>query len=134
MPYLVDSDIVIDYLDHREEATTLLDTLVEEGIAISIITYMEIYQGVLKSPQPEQAKRQFEAFTTSFPILPFSPSTAKQCARLRHLLKKAGKRINQRALDIMTAAIAIEHHLTLVTRNVADYKDIPDLQLYHKSL
>lgn len=130
MPYLVDSDIVIDHLAHVEEATALLETLAEEGIAISIITYMETYQGVLKNLQSDQASQQFEAFTASVPILPFSTSTAKQCARLREVLKKAGKRVNQRALDLMTAAIALEYNLTLVTRNVEDYKDIPALRLY----
>lgn len=91
---------------------------------------METYQGVLKNPQPEQASSQFEAFTVSIPIIPFSISTAKRCAQLREALKKAEKRVNQRALDLMTSAIALEHNLTLVTRNVDDYKDIPDLHLY----
>ncbi len=130
MPYLVDSDIVIDHVAHVEEATTLLEKLAVEGIAISIITYMETYQGVLKNPQPDHARRQFEAFMASFPILPFSTNTAKQCAELREDLKKAGKRVHQRALDLMTAAIALEYNLTLVTRNVEDYNDIPDLNLY----
>jgi len=130
MPYLVDSDIVIDHLAHVEEVTTLLEKLAEEGIAVSIITYMETYQGVLKNPQPDQANQQFAAFMASVPVLPFSLSTAKQCARLRETLKQAGKRVKHRALDLMTAAIALESNLTLVTRNIEDYDDIPGLQMY----
>ena len=38
--------------------------------------------------------------------------------------------MKSRALDLLNAAIAVEHDLTLVTRNVEDYKDIPDLNLY----
>jgi predicted nucleic acid-binding protein len=50
MPYLIDSDVVIDHLADVPAATTLLEQLVTEGIAVSIITYMEAYQGVLSSP------------------------------------------------------------------------------------
>jgi predicted nucleic acid-binding protein len=40
------------------------------------------------------------------------------------------KAVKARALDLMNAAIALEHDLILVTRNIEDYKDIPDLKLY----
>ena len=33
----------------------------------------------------------------------------------------------------MIAATALEHNLTLVTRNVRDYDDIPNLTLYQSS-
>jgi len=39
MPYLIDSDIVIDHLANVLDTTKLLETLASEGIAISIITY-----------------------------------------------------------------------------------------------
>jgi predicted nucleic acid-binding protein len=34
-----------------------------------------------------------------------------------------------RALDLLNAATALEHELTLFTRNRADYEDIPDLAI-----
>jgi predicted nucleic acid-binding protein len=49
---------------------------------------------------------------------------------LREQLKHEQKRVKSRALDLMNAAIALEHDLTLVTRNIADYRDILGLQLY----
>jgi len=133
MPYLVDSDIVIDHLAAVPVAKTLLAQLAEEGISMSIITYMETYQGVLRSPHPVQAKQQFAALLQTVPVLPFSMSVAKRCAKLREDLQHAGKRVHGRALDLMTAAIALEHHLTLVTRNVEDYKDVPGLRVYKAS-
>ncbi len=62
MPYLIDSDVVIDHLADNTAATTLLEELALEGIAVSIITYMETYQGVLQSPQPTPARSKFQAF------------------------------------------------------------------------
>ena len=63
-------------------------------------------------------------------MLPFSLPVAKRCALLREQLKTEQKRVKSRALDLINAAIALEHDLTLVTRNTEDYQDIPGLQLY----
>ncbi len=60
----------------------------------------------------------------------FSLTVAKRCALLREQLKQEQKRVKSRALDLINAAIALEHDLTLVTRNSEDYQDIPGLQLY----
>src|SRR6266487_3402376 len=133
MPYLIDSDVVIDHLADVPAATELLEQLASDGIAVSIITYMEAYQGVLRSPHPIRARKQFAAFLETVPVLPFSPDSAKRCAQLRETLHSEGKRVKARALDLMTAAIAIEHGLTLVTRNVADYTDIPNLKVHKAS-
>jgi predicted nucleic acid-binding protein len=91
---------------------------------------MEAYQGVLQSPHPGTARKHFEAFLKTVPVLPFSPSVAKRCAKLRETLQKEGKRVKARALDLMTASIALEYGLTLVTRNVSDYTDIRGLKVY----
>lgn len=91
---------------------------------------METYQGVLRSPQTEIAQEKFQTFLATVPILPFSIQVVKRCAQLRESLKNEGKRVSGRALDLMTAAIALEHGLMLVTRNIDDYKDIPDFALY----
>ncbi len=43
MPYLIDTDLVIDHLANVTEANQLLEHLAPEGIAISMITYMEAF-------------------------------------------------------------------------------------------
>lgn len=91
---------------------------------------MEIYQGVERAGDPEGAEAELSAFLESVPILPFSPAVARRCARLRESLRRSGRRVNQRALDLIIAATALEHDLTLVTRNQDDYRDIPGLRLY----
>ena len=133
MPYLIDSDVVIDHLADIPAATQLLEQLATDGIAVSIITYMEAYQGVLRSPHQTRARKQFEAFLETVPVLPFSPSIAKRCAQLRETLHKEGKRVKARALDLMTAAIALEYGLTVVTRNAEDYTDIRGIKVYKAS-
>ena len=46
---------------------------------------------------------------------------------MRHDLTVQGKRVRQRALDLMIAATAIEYNLILVTRNRPDCADIHGL-------
>jgi tRNA(fMet)-specific endonuclease VapC len=129
MPYLIDSHVVIDHLADVPEASQLLSKLATDGIAISIITYMEAFQGVTRSPHPEEAYAKFRAFIKSIPILPLSIAVAERCARLREILRTQNKRVNSRALDLLIAATALEYNLTLVTKNTDDFKDIPDLPL-----
>jgi tRNA(fMet)-specific endonuclease VapC len=129
MPSLIDSHVVIDHLANVPEASQLLSRLAADGIAISIITYMEVFQGVTRSPQPTAARTKFRAFAKSIPILPLSIAVAERCARLRETLRSQNKRVNSRALDLIIAATALEYDLTLVTKNTDDFKDIPNLPL-----
>jgi tRNA(fMet)-specific endonuclease VapC len=131
MAYLIDSDWVIDHLANVPEATELLEGLAEEGIAISVVTYMEVFQGLLRSPSvQEEAEPRFGAFVEGVPVVPLSLAVARRCARIRQTLRRQRKRVNTRALDLIIAAAALEHDLTLVTRNLEDYDDIPELRLY----
>ncbi|HET8631480.1 MAG TPA: type II toxin-antitoxin system VapC family toxin [Thermomicrobiales bacterium] len=130
MAYLIDTDIVLDHLAAHPDAVKLLDALADSGLFISIITYMEAYQSVLRSPHQPEAEEQFAAFVAVVPTPPFSEDVARRCAELREALRTAGKRVPSRALDLLIAATAVEHGLTLVTRNTDDYADIPGLLLY----
>ena len=133
MAYLLDSNLVIPYLADDPATVPLIERLASEGIAISIITYLEVYQGTLRSADPERAQEQFERFLAVVPTLSLSPAVARRCARLREDLKGRGRRVRDRALDLVIAATALEHGLPLVTRNLADYEDIPELSLYQPS-
>ena len=130
MPFLVDSDWLISYLAGEPEAVSLLSGLTGEGAAISILTYMESFQGVLRSPDPEGAEIQLAALLEEFPILPFSQPVARRCAGLREHLSSHGRRIHQRAIDLMIASTALHYDLVLVTRNSRDFRDIPGLLLH----
>ena len=130
MPYLVDSDVLIDLLADRPATLELLTRLAPEGLAMSLITYLEVYEGTLRTPQPQEAQARLRTLLMEIPVLPLSLSLAERCAHLRDRLRRAGKRVRSRAFDVLVAATALEHNLTLVTRNTEDYEDIPELKLY----
>ncbi len=59
----------------------------------------------------------------------FSKVEAHRTAQVRQALRDEGKPVRRRALDRMTAATALKHHLTLVTNNLRDYADSAHLKL-----
>ncbi len=46
MTYLVDTDYVVDYLKGQRNVPEMLETLLPDGLAISIVTFAEIYEGI----------------------------------------------------------------------------------------
>ena len=130
MPHLLDTDIAIAYLAGDLATEQLVASLAPSGIALRLISYMEVVQGILESANPVTARAGFDSFLVDVPVLPFSIAIADRCARLRMDLERTGRRVRSRALDLIIAATALELQMTLVTRNKADYADIPGLTLY----
>ncbi|HVC82759.1 MAG TPA: type II toxin-antitoxin system VapC family toxin [Chloroflexota bacterium] len=130
MKYLIDTDWVIDHIQGDSTATALIASLTPDGIAISIITFLEIYEGIYTSADPKQTERLVRVFIQTVPVLPLSRTVAKRTALVRSELRRKGRSVRQRAFDIVIAATALTHRLTLVTRNTADYRAIDGLNLY----
>ena len=51
--YLIDTDWIIHYLNGHKGITEKLESLKEEGLAISVISLAELYEGVYYSTKPE---------------------------------------------------------------------------------
>jgi predicted nucleic acid-binding protein len=51
--------------------------LAEEAMYISIVTYMEVYQGSLRAEDPDRALANLRALVDDLPILPFSEDVAE---------------------------------------------------------
>lgn len=131
MAYLIDSDWLIDRVAGDPPAVALFDQLAAGDMRVSVVTYAEVYEGVLASSDPASHEQRLDrVIAAGMRILPFTTATAQHCARIRHDLRSSGRRTGSRALDLLVAATAIEHGLTLVTRNVNDYRDIDGLAIY----
>jgi tRNA(fMet)-specific endonuclease VapC len=129
MEHLLDSDIVIYHLNDIPAATNLVDRLFDSGIALSSITLMEVIEGLDRASDPLSAQRGFVAFTNHVAVIPLDRQEAMMAAQVRRALRLQGRSIRPRALDLLIAATALTHDLTLVTNNPDDYQDIPGLRL-----
>ena len=130
MKYLIDTDRLIDYLKGKLAAGQLLDQLVHEGIAISLITYGEILEGIYYGKDPKQQEQIFRAFLRVTPILPLTENSLERFADIRGGLRRQGQLIGD--ADILIAATALDHDLTLVTQNLGHFRRIPKLTLHHQ--
>lgn len=80
MAFLIDSDWTIDFLNHVPAAVDLSDSLGPAGTFVSILTYIEVYQGVLRDPEPSVAEAALRSFLTSSPVVKFSDRRALRTA------------------------------------------------------
>jgi len=137
MTYLVDSDYVADYLKGRSPSTTLLNTLFPEGLAISTVTFAEVYEGIYYGDHPKHYTMIFRRFLAGVTVLSMNRSVAKHFAIMRGQLRARpqGKALvhPKDTYDLFIAATALHHQLNLVTRNIKDYERIPDLNIYKTS-
>jgi len=96
---------------------------------VSAITVGEIRLGIENLPQGRRRNELEHWLTTGLPdwfapnILPVSQSIADRWGRLTILAKKNGTPLA--VPDGLIAATAVEHQLTLVTRNTKDFACLP---------
>ena len=93
MKYLIDTDYVVDYLKGKTQAIQLLTTLAPNGLAISLITYGEIYEGIYYGHNPSYHERVFLNFLRGVSVLPLNKPTLRQFAHIRGRLRAQGKLI-----------------------------------------
>jgi tRNA(fMet)-specific endonuclease VapC len=96
-------------------------------IALSAIVRSELLTGALLSAKPDENRRIAEAFCVLFPCLAFDSQVAGVHAELHARLRRAGNIIGAR--DLMIAATALAHKLTVVTHNTDEFKRIDELSL-----
>lgn len=128
MTVLVDTDWVVDYLKAKEAAVDLLDGLVPEGLAISLITYGEIYEGIYYGRNSRQHEQGFLGFLRGVDVLAITRPIMAEFARIRGELRARGQLIGD--LDLLIAATALHHGLPLLTNNSRHFRRISQLTLY----
>lgn len=113
MSVLVDTNILIDYIDDRQEAVEFLENLNRKP-AISVCTIMELYAGASNRAE----ERRIDNLEIAFNVLPVTADIARAAGQhMKHFAPSHG-------LDDMDAIIAAtaEHHgLELATLNVKHF-------------
>lgn len=128
MTSLIDTDVVVSYLNGRADAVTLLQQLVADGIAISVITYGEIYEGIYAGADPTRHEASFRAFLRGARVIVVNRTVARRFGQLRGALRRQGQILP--APDLLIAATALTYGLVLVTRNLRHFQRIPGLRIY----
>ena len=131
MRYLVDSDWLIDAFTGIPAAVDLLAQLRDDGLAVSIISYGELFEGAIGAPDSAAELARFRRFLARLTLMALDDAIMERFARIRADLRRQGQLIPD--LDLLIAATAIHHELILLTRNVRHFARIPELTLYQPS-
>lgn len=117
MKAVIDSDVLIDYLQGLDQAKQELDRYAQREI--SIISWMEILAGA-DTPEEEKVCREF---LSTFTVHPLSMEIADQAVQIR-------RQFRVRLPDAIVWATARTNGCLLVTRNTRDFPATePDVRL-----
>jgi predicted nucleic acid-binding protein len=124
MRFLVDANVlseptkpspnqgVVDWLSANEERL-VVDPIILGELRIGIL-------GLAAGRKRAQLEQWMTALTRTMECLPWDAAVSRRWASLVVELKKKGHRLP--VLDSMIAATALEHKLTMATRNVRHFK------------
>ena len=117
--YLIDSNVLIDYMADLIPAkgSGFVENLFNTQFFISVVTKIEVL-GYNDLPHKISAMSSFVSLSE---ILPLNETVTEKTIDLKRLFRK------MKLGDAIIAATAIAGNLALITRNVDDFKFIPNL-------
>ncbi len=121
--YLLDTNIVSELRKIRPHGAVVswLEGVADAELHLCAVTLGEIQAGIEITREQDTIKAAaIEAWAdqlaAAYNVLPMDAGTFRQCAKLMH------RQSNTVYEDAMIAACALVHKLTVVTRNVRDFK------------
>lgn len=123
MNYLVDSNVLSEPTRTRPDSKVVAWLTRHEGdFVVDSIVLGELSFGILALPRGRKRanlEAWFDAVVNAIECLPWDARVSLRWARLVTDLRRKGRTLP--LLDTMVAATALEHNLTVVTRNVRDF-------------
>ena len=124
MTYLVDANVLSEPTK-RAPSRKVIDWLSanERNLVVDAIILGELSIGILALPRGRkrrQLEQWFEALVQTIDCLPWDAAISRRWARLVVDVKQKGETMP--LLDGMIAATALQHDLTIATRNVRDFE------------
>lgn len=124
---LLDTDWVIYYLNANNVIVQRVDACRADGVAVSIATVAELYEGVFGSTDKEGTERTVQQFLKGVPILGIDEPVARRFGQERARLRAAGQLIGD--VDLLIGATALTHGLTLFTNNRRHFERLEGLTI-----
>jgi predicted nucleic acid-binding protein len=126
MKNLLDTCVIAEYKKPAPDVKVMnwLAAQIEESLFLSVLTIGEIEKGIARLPASKR-KQTLETFLESLVtrfdrrILDLDTRTLRRWGALTAMLEKKGRVLP--IVDSLLAATALEHDLTIITRNTGDF-------------
>jgi predicted nucleic acid-binding protein len=99
----------------------------EDAVCIAALVHAELLQGLVARNSKSFWSRYEEMLAGQYAVLPFDRGVAETYARLVVELQQAGT--PKPIADLMIAATAKHHNLTIATLNLKDFTGIPGVNV-----
>ncbi len=117
--FLIDTDVIVDYLRDEPKAIAYFENLNEE-LLVSAITVAELYAGMR-----DHEKEQLTEFLSAFQTIPLNHKIAKQGGLYR---RDYGATQGVGLADALIAATAVSQSATLITLNKKHFPMLKDVK------
>ena len=119
---ILDTDVLIWFLRGNEKATKAVAEAIP--FSVSIVTYMELVQGMLNKKELSSMKKAFK--TMGVNIIPVSENISLRAAEY---VEKYSLSSSMELADALIASTCIEAKETLLTANNKHYKAIKEMKM-----
>ena len=125
--FLLDTDVAIEILRGKSSASAKALADRAGFVGISTISTCELDFGAERSRDTQAERFAIMMLTGVVEVLPFDEQASMSAGRLRALLAQNGTPIGH--FDTLIAGHALALGLTLVTRNVKHFSQVPGLKI-----
>ena len=126
MSYLLDTNIVSVHL--RRQAGLTHRFIQHSGrLSIPTLVLAELYAWAHGRDDPTSVLEKIRLLLEDVELLGFEQNSAERFGIIQTQLLRRGITVNP--VDLMIAAVALVHDLTVVTHNTKDFQNIPGLRL-----
>ena len=129
--HILDTDTLSLLQEAHAGVLTRVAACSADEMAVTVISIEEQlsgwYRRLRRAKKPDELARVYDRLTAAvrslsrLPILSFSEAAIRRAKGLQ------AAKLNVRKMDLCIAAIAIENHAVVVTRNVRDFERVPNL-------
>jgi predicted nucleic acid-binding protein len=123
--YVLDTNIIIDYIKGKNEVVNLVDNLEEPHITTT--TLAELSYGVYKSKNPQKHLQELMILLNSLKLIGVGIPTSFKFGEIKAHLKNLGKPSSD--FDVLISSSCLVHDYILVTDNKKHFENIPGLKL-----
>jgi tRNA(fMet)-specific endonuclease VapC len=127
MRVLLDTDVCIEMLRGNPRILDRVAAGAPDDFGVSTVTAFELFSGAERCRNPTGEARRIGLFLEPLHVLPFDRLAAREAARIRWTLERAGRPIGP--YDLMIAAQAVTLDLPLVTHNRAEFGRVAGLRI-----